>query len=265
MTPTTPTAPDWGAGNYERTADQLQPAAEVLVDAAAPRPGERVVDVGCGTGNAALLAARSGAMVTGVDPAPRLLEAARARAATEGLEIDFVAGDAAALPLGDGTADLLLSVFGVIFAPDPSAAAAELARVCSPTGRIVLSAWIPEGAVSRAVQLMREAVAGALGTPPPAPGFQWHDRDALQGLLGPHGFDVSVDEHRLAFTGSSAAQYQREESENHPMALAARAVLEPRGEFVGVSERMVGVLEDANEDPTGFRVTSRYVVATARR
>lgn len=265
MTPRSPLPPDWGAGHYEHTAAQLQPAAEVLVDAAAPRAGERVVDVGCGTGNAALLAARSRAVVTGVDPAPRLLEIARARAAAEGLEIEFAAGDAAALPIRDGEAELLLSVFGVIYAPDPAAAAAELARVSSPSGRVVLSAWIPEGAISQVVRLSGEALASALGSPPPSSRFQWHERDALQGLLGPHGFEVSIEEQRLAFASSSAAEYLREESETHPMALMARTVLEPRGEYVPLSERLLTVYEDANEDPSAFRITSRYVVATARR
>ena len=96
---------DWSLGHYEHTAPQLLPAARVVVDRAAPAEGERMVDVGCGTGNAALLAAALGARVSGVDPA------------------------------------------GVIFAPDATAAAAEMARVTAPAGRIVLSAWVPEGAI----------------------------------------------------------------------------------------------------------------------
>ena len=265
MTPTPPSPTDWDGGNYERIAAQLQPAAAVLVDAAAPRPGERVVDVGCGTGNASLLAARWGAVVIGVDPAPRLLEVARERATSEGIEATFAAGDAAALPVGDGEAELLLSVFGVIFAPDPAAAAAELARAGAPAGRVVLSAWVPEGPIAETARLSGEAVATALGSPPPRPRFQWQDRDALQGLLGPHGFQVSTEEHRIAFTARSAADYLSGETNNHPMALAARAVLQPRGEFVPLGERLLALFEDANEDPTAFRITSRYVVATASR
>src|SRR3954469_15601168 len=98
---------DWGTGNYERTADQLLPAARLVVDRAAPAAGERVVDVGCGTGNATLLAAARGARVTGVDPAGRLLEVAREQAARGKLEADFVKGDAAAILLADGEADLV--------------------------------------------------------------------------------------------------------------------------------------------------------------
>src|SRR4051794_29093284 len=143
---------DWGVGRYEDTALQLLPAARVVVDRAEPQPGERVVDVGCGTGNAALLAAERGARVTGVDPAARLLGVAREQAAARGLDAAFTAGEAAALPLEDGEADVVLSVFAVIFASDARAAAAELARVTAPRGRIVLSAWIPRGAVHDAVR-----------------------------------------------------------------------------------------------------------------
>jgi SAM-dependent methyltransferase len=255
--------PDWGVGHYEHTAAQLLPAARVVVDRAAPEPGECVVDVGCGTGNAALLAAERGARVVGVDPAARLLEVAAADAAARGLDASFVPGEAAALPLGDGDADVLLSVFGVIFAPDPAAAAAEMARVTAPGGRIVLSAWIPGGTVSEAVRASREAVANALGAPPPAPGFPWHERDALAELFGPHGFGVrDLDEHSISFGARSARDFLEGESANHPLAVTGRAVLEPRGEVAALDQRILAIYEAGNEDPDGFRVTSRYVVAT---
>jgi SAM-dependent methyltransferase len=259
------TAIDWDLGCYERTAEQLMPAARLLVGRAAPVGGERVVDVGCGTGNAALLAAEQGARVTGVDPAARLLEVARAEAAARGLDADFVPGDAAELPLADGEADLVLSVFGVIFAPDPRAAAAEMARVTAPDGRIVLSAWIPEGAISTVNRIARQAVAEALELPPaPAP-FAWHEPDALADLFREHGFGVSLDEHTLAFTGPSPSEFLQAESENHPVALAGRAVLEPRGEGDALFARMLQAVEEANEDPAAFRVTSRFVIVSARR
>jgi len=92
---------EWGAGRYERIAEQLLPAAEVVVEQAAPREGESVVDIGCGTGNAALLAADRGATVTGVDPAQRLLDVAAATAAERGLDATFRLGEAADIPLDD--------------------------------------------------------------------------------------------------------------------------------------------------------------------
>jgi SAM-dependent methyltransferase len=256
---------DWSTGSYERTAEQLLPAAELVVDRAAPAVGERVVDVGCGTGNAALLSAERGARVTGVDPAARLLEVARGEASERGLDAEFVQGDAAALPLPDGEADLVVSVFGVIFAPDPQAAAAEMARVLKPDGRVVISAWIPGGAISAVNRLSREAVARALELPPGPPPFAWHEQDALAGLFGAHGFEVSLEEATISFTGPSAREYLEAEGNSHPVALAGRAVLEPRGEGEALMASMLEVLEEANEDPDAFRVTSRYAVATARR
>lgn len=125
---------DWGVGHYERTAELLRPAAEALVELAAVRPGERVLDVGSGTGNAALLAAAAGAHVTAGDPSERLLDVARTAALERHLDLTFEVGDAAALPVSDASTDCLLSSFGVIFAPDHEAAAAEMARVLARTG-----------------------------------------------------------------------------------------------------------------------------------
>jgi SAM-dependent methyltransferase len=223
-----------------------------------------VVDVGCGTGNAALLAAARGARVVGVDPAARLLDVARERAKEQDLELELVPGDAAALPLGDGEADVVLSVFGVIFAPDPAAAAAEIARVTAPTGRIVLTAWVPGGAISDAVRAAQQTVRRVLGVPAGPPSFAWHDAEALGGLLAPLGFEVVVDEQRLAFAAPSAREFLEGEA-GHPLAVASRPLLESSGEAEPLRERMLSIYEAANEDPSAFRVTSRYILATARR
>lgn len=256
---------DWDAGSYEHTAAQLLPTAEVAVDRAAPTSGERVLDVGCGTGNAALLAAARGARVTGVDPSPRLLDLARERAAAEGLDATFLAGEAANLPVGDGTADLVLSVFAVVFAPDAQAAARELARVTAPGGRVVLTAWIPEGPIAEAGRVMRQAIENALGPSPAPPPYPWHDPTALSDLLSPHGFAVQTEEQRIAFTAPSAGALLQGEFENHPMMVSGLAILESRGGAQAVRDRALEIFEAANEDPAAFQVTSRYVVATARR
>lgn len=257
---------DWGIGNYERTAAQLLPAARVLVERAAPTPGERVVDVGCGTGNAALLAAARGARVTGVDPAARLLEVAREQAATDGVGAEFVGGDVVSIPLADGEADLVTSVFGVIFAPDPVAAAAEMARVAAPDGRIVLSAWIPVGPISETGRLARETVTRVLNLPPGPPPFAWHELDALAGLFEPHGFEVTTEEHEIAFTAPSVEEQVDGDQQNHPLAIAGRAVLaQHAGELEALREKVLRIYEHANEDPNAFKTTSRYVIATAQR
>jgi SAM-dependent methyltransferase len=270
---------DWGLGSYRRIAQELLPAAASAVEAAGVLPGERVLDVGCGTGNAALLAAERGARVTGVDPTPSLLALAVADAEDRGVEATFVAGDAGGLPVPDASIDVVISVFGVIFAPDAQAAAAELGRVTAPAGRIVLTAWLPGGVFAEAIGLRRRAVAAAgpggdvleVGSdgfgektagPPPA---SWHDREWVAGLLGPLGFAVEVQERTLAFTGASARDFAEAELADHPMWVGTRNLLEPRGDWPALHERAIELFERANGDPEGFRVTSRYVLVSARR
>ena len=255
--------PDWGLGRYEDAAARFRAGRSCGRRARPPASGEAVLDIGCRTGNAALLAAECGARVTGVDPARRLLDVARRRPRRAGSARGSVLGHAAALPLADGEADVVLSVFGVVFAPDPHTAAAEMARVTAPGGRIVLSAWIPSGAIHEAVHAAEEAVRNALGAPAGPPPFPWHERTALVELFAPHGFEITLDEDCLAFTAPSPQAYV-DEQEHHPLAVAGQAVLGPRGESDAVRERMLAILAAANEDPNAFRVTSRYVAATAR-
>ncbi|MDQ3647036.1 MAG: methyltransferase domain-containing protein [Actinomycetota bacterium] len=200
-----------------------------MVERAVPQVSERVLDLGCGTGNAALVAAARGATVTGVDPAPRLLDVARARAVDHGVDIAFALGEAAALPVESESVDVLLSVFGVVFAPDPVAAAAEMARVSTPQGRIVLSAWLPEGAVREVVRMAREMEMAALDAPSGPLPFAWHDQEALSGLLGRHGFSVDIESHSLVFTAASIDDYLQGELVDHPLWVASRAMLEARG------------------------------------
>src|SRR5271166_5538489 len=153
---------DWNVGEYEHIAAQLLPAAQAVIDHADPRGGEHLVDVGCGTGNAALIAAERGARVTGIDPAQRLLDVAGAEAAARGVDARFLCGEAARLPLADSTAEAVVSVFGVIFASDAPGAVAEMARIATPGGRIVLSAWMPGGALADVMRVRRDAVAAGM-------------------------------------------------------------------------------------------------------
>jgi len=260
-----PAALDWGAGHYETTAARLAPAAAVVVQRASLRPGERVLDLGCGTGNAALLAVRAGTTVTGVDPAARLLVVARDRAAADGAEIGFTPGDAASIPLAEASVDAIVSVFAVTFAPDPGAAAAEMCRVLAPSGRIVLSAWLPTGALFELNSVAADTVRQAVGAPAPAKGFPWHDRDALARLFGTHGFGVELEEHSLTFNAASVDEYLEAESRSHPMAVTGMAVLEQLGQAEALRERLRHILTEGNEDPDAFRATSRYVVAILAR
>lgn len=135
----------WATGDFNEIARQNVCMAEALCEAIDLHPGERVLDVGCGSGTAALVAARRYCQVTGIDYVDALVERARTRAAADGLEADFCVADAQALPFPDASFDVVLSVYGVQFAPDQRQAASELQRVCRPGGRIGLATPIPEG------------------------------------------------------------------------------------------------------------------------
>jgi SAM-dependent methyltransferase len=256
---------EWGLGNYERIALQLLPASDVVIDIADPTDGETVVDVGCGTGNAALLAAERGARVIGVDPAERLLEVAATAAEDRDLDAEFVVGEAASMPVSNAEADAIVSVFGVIFAPDPPAAAAELARVMKSSGRIVLAAWMPGGPISDAIRFTRRTLTEIRGDPPPQQPFGWHELDTVSGLFEPQGFSASITEHSLSFQAPSIDEFMRIEGENHPLAITARPALEEAGRSEEVREEMRRIYQEGNEDPDGFRITSRYVVFELRR
>jgi SAM-dependent methyltransferase len=183
-------ATTWGAGDYPRMAARLMPAAEAVVEAAGVRADEAVLDVACGTGNAALLAsARGAARVVGVDLEPALLACAPRDAGVE-----WVAGDALALPLPDDAFDVALSVFGVMYASDHARAAAELARVTRTGGRIALASWIPGSFLPS----MGAALAPFLPPPPSssAPPARWGDPAYATALL--HDAGCTAVEHRAS-------------------------------------------------------------------
>lgn len=257
---------DWGIGHYERTAEVLLPTARLLVDAASLRSGERVLDLGCGTGNAALLAAAAGAQVTAVDPSPRLLEVASATARREGLDLTCERGDAASIPAPDATFDCVLSNFAVIFAPDPDAALAELVRVGKQDSRVALTAWLPGGALGAVASTAEELVRSAVGAPPAPPAFAWHDESSLRTLFSRHGMKVAVRGlHELVVSARSPEEFLAAEMANHPLAVAGSEVFRERGVSDEAHERLLGVLRAHNEDEGAFRTTSRYVVVVARR
>lgn len=257
---------DWGIGHYEHTAKALLPAAGVLVHVADLRAGERVVDVGCGTGNAALLAAAAGAVVTAVDPSPRLLGVTAASAEQRHLDVTCALGEAASIPAPDAAFDCLLSNFGVIFAPDPDAAVKEMVRVLRPEGRIAVTSWVPGGALGALANAAEQLVRSSLGAAPAPPGFDWHDRVALAPLFARHDMAVNMQgPYELTFTASSPEEYLDAEMRNHPMAVRGLEVLRQRGKAEHAVEQLLEVLRKHNEDPKAFRTTSRYVVVLARR
>ncbi len=150
----------WGGASYERIAATFSPIHERVVRELALRRGESLLDLACGTGGVGLLAARAGADVVGLDISPDQLEKARRTAAQEGLEIRFDEGDCQELPYEDASFAAVASVFGLIFAPSHARAAAEVARICRPSGRLAFTAWYRDGWSRTGERLGREPRPG---------------------------------------------------------------------------------------------------------
>jgi ubiquinone/menaquinone biosynthesis C-methylase UbiE len=157
----------WIAGDFGQIAKYYTDEAEAFINRLNLRPGMKVLDVACGTGNLALPAARAGADVTGADIAPNLVEQARENAKREGLTAQFDEGDAEAMPYADASFDAVITMFGAMFAPRPDLTAIELKRVCRPDGFIAMANWTPTGFVGQ----MFKTVASHAPPPPgmPAP------------------------------------------------------------------------------------------------
>jgi SAM-dependent methyltransferase len=181
----------WGSGPFERIEAVITELHDSLVERLGPRPGERWLDIGCGTGAVAMQAARAGADVTGVDLAPELIETAKRRAEEEGLDIEYEVGDCEDMRFDDGSFDVVASAVGFSFAPDHRATASELARVTRPGGRLGFVAWSPDGGIGELFRVM------APYSPPPPEGagrmVDWGREDYVRELLG-EVFDLRFEE-----------------------------------------------------------------------
>jgi ubiquinone/menaquinone biosynthesis C-methylase UbiE len=180
----------WSAGAFEEMAPSIADVHAALVDALAPQPGEEYLDVGCGAGHVAELAAGTGAHVTGIDLSPRLIEVAKARAAAGGFHIHYSVGDAESLDVPDDSFDVVSSSFGMIFAPDHAAAAGELARVTRPGGRLGFSAWTADGSVGDMFKFF-----GKYQPPPPEGAgspVQWGTEEHIHQMFD-GTFDLTIE------------------------------------------------------------------------
>jgi SAM-dependent methyltransferase len=173
----------WSSGPYQGVTETIHDLHEVVINRLDPRAGQSLLDLACGTGAVAELAAAAGAEVVGIDFAPALIEQAKSRASERGLDIDYRVGDAEALDIDDASFDLVASTCGVMFAPDHAAVGRELARLTRPGGRIALVCWTPESGLAQMFGVMRPFQPA----PPPAGvgnQFDWGCEDYVRGLLG---------------------------------------------------------------------------------
>jgi SAM-dependent methyltransferase len=237
---------DWDRGTYEETAEELAPAAAHVVQRAGIEEGHEVLDLGTGTGNAAVLARQAGANVTAVDPSPRLLEVARQRVG----EGTFKVAKAEDLPFDDQSFDRVLSLFAVIFSDEPEKAASEILRVTR--GKALITAWEAVGPMNDAFGILGRATSEAAQTPHRR--FDWSNLDNVKGLFG----DVDVERATIGFEAPSAEEYLKRFETRHPAGMLFRDVLTRNGNYADVRAQALAALGD--ERP--LRVTSSYFVFT---
>lgn len=186
----------WTTGDYDRFSRYMEGGAREFYDRLDIAPGSRLLDVACGSGQLALLAAKDGIEVTGVDIAHNLVERARARAQAEGLKARFEEADAEALAFEDASFDVVTSLIGAMFAPRPDLVAKELLRVCVPGGTIAMANWTPQGFVGQMFKAVSKFIAPS-GMPSPV---LWGDEATVRERLG-HGLsDLTLTRRQYLFT-----------------------------------------------------------------
>ena len=253
----------WASADYSAVAAMIVPMAEGLAQAAGLLAGERVLDVATGSGNAALAAARCGCQVTGIDYVPGLLERARARAAAEGLEIEFAEGDAEELAFPDASFDAVLSCLGVMFTPRQEQAAAELLRVCRPGGTLGLVNWTPTGFIGQLLRTVGKHVPPPAGVRPPT---QWGTEERLGELLGDAVSKLEVQRRSFVFRFRSPDDFATFFRDNYgPVHKASGALDEPGRERFYADLTALAREHDQEEGPS-VAMPAEYleVVATRR-
>ena len=179
----------WMAGDYAIFSRYMEPGAKEILADWNISPGECLLDVGCGAGQTAIPAAQAGARVTGIDIATNLIEAARERAALEGVQVRFDEGDAEQIPYRSESFDVVISMIGAMFAPRPERVAAELARVCKPGARLCMANWTPQGMVGQMFKIVAKRIAPPAGVRPPV---LWGDEQTVQSRLAGDFSDIAL-------------------------------------------------------------------------
>jgi SAM-dependent methyltransferase len=247
----------WAAGDFPAIAlRQIWEVGERIVRRIDVRPGEDVLDVACGSGNAAIRAAQAGGTVVGVDLTPELFDAGRRLAADALVEVEWVQGDAEELPFADGDFDVVLSTFGCMFAPRHQVTADELARVLRPGGRMALANWTPDGAMGEFFR----AVGAFLPLPPPIaqPPTLWGSEQYVRELFAGTGVELCFERDTVSPTPFDSAEEAIEymTTKFGPL-IMARHVTEASGRW----EELRGVLGEMYARETEFE----YLVVVGRK
>lgn len=251
----------WASGDFAVIGTTLQIVGELLCEAVDVGGGERVLDVAAGNGNATLAAARRFAHVTSTDYVPALLEGGRRRAEADGLAVTFEVADAEALPYPDASFDVILSTFGVMFAPDHAQSSTEMLRVCRRGGRIGLASWTPEGFIGQMLRVV------ATHVPPPA-GVQspllWGTREHLQRLFA----DAASMEHSVrdfAFRYESAEHFVDVFRTFYGPTCKAFAALDANGQAALETDLLALLKRCARQSAAGLVVPGEYLETVITR
>jgi len=254
----------WASGDYVAVADAfVRDVGATAVAAAALEPGTEVLDVATGAGNAAIPAAVAGARVTGLDLVPELLATGAERARAAGVEIEWVEGDAEALPFADERFDTVLSVLGVQFAPRHEVTARELVRVTRPGGAIVLACWTPAGFIGQMFKTMAPYLPPAPdgASPPPL----WGHQDHVRGLFAHTDVDLAFETHSASFHADSPSDFVEFMADHYGPVLKARDRLAPDGRWAALRAELVALCERANVAVDGFRADSEYLLTLGHK
>lgn len=253
----------WTIGDYPTIARHLQPISIETVAELDVTAGDRVLDVAVGDGNAAIEAARRGAEVVGIDLTPAQIDRARSRAKAEGVQVELRVGDAQELDVRDGEFDVVMSVMGMIFAPDHSRAAAEMVRACRPGGRIAMTSWAEHGWSRRWRSYVTELVpAGA----PASPAEEWGTVDVVAERLRAAGLDPLVEERPFTWTFPSAqSAFDTFTSAAGPF-VAFMELMSAMGTVDAARDRLLQAIDDEDVGDGDLCVLpAPYILATATR
>lgn len=251
----------WAAGDYCALSEYITDVGELVVARAGVEAGMRVLDVACGTGNAALPAARAGAQVTGLDLVPELLEGGRKKAAAADVEIDWVEGDAEELPFEGDAFDRVFSTFGHMFAPRHRRTADEMARVCRDGGVIAICCWTPEGTVGDVFR------ASASYVPPPpdfaSPPILWGTDAHVREMFGSVATAFEFERHSTTVEWESIEGFADFFMDRFGPLVTARQMLGER--FGELRAEILAIWEDKNEADDGRLVLPQeYLLSIVR-